>query len=127
MLKALLDDPEGMASNLIRKAGGDPKQALKAVDAALAKRPKVSGSGAGQPGATSELARVFDQAEKVAQKAGDKYVTVEQLLLGLALEKGTEAAQVTGRCRRHSAGPQHRDQRSAQGAHRRHRIRRAGL
>ena len=49
LLKALLDDPEGMASGLIRKAGGDPKHALAAVDAALAKRPKVSGGGAGQP------------------------------------------------------------------------------
>jgi ATP-dependent Clp protease ATP-binding subunit ClpB len=94
LLKALLDDPEGMAANLIRKAGGDPKRALNAVDAVLAKRPKVSGGGAGQPGATGELARVFDQAEKVAQKAGDKFVTVEQLLLGLALEKGTDAAKI---------------------------------
>ena len=71
-----------------------PKAALDAVDAALAKRPKVSGGGAGQPGATRELARVFDQAEKIAQKAGDKYVTVEQLLLALAMEKGTEAAKI---------------------------------
>src|SRR5438552_16957769 len=55
LLKALLDDPEGMASGRIRKAGGDPKQALTDVDAALAKRPKVSGGGAGQPGATGEL------------------------------------------------------------------------
>jgi ATP-dependent Clp protease ATP-binding subunit ClpB len=94
LLKALLDDPEGMAAGLVRKAGGDPKQALKAVDAALARRPKVSGSGAGQPGATGELARVFDQAEKIAQKAGDKYVTAERLLLALALEKGTEAAKI---------------------------------
>jgi ATP-dependent Clp protease ATP-binding subunit ClpB len=94
LLKALLDDPEGMASGLIRKAGGDPKRALTAVDAALAKRPKVSGGGAGQLGATGELARVFDQAEKVAQKAGDKFVSVEQLLLALALDKSTEASKL---------------------------------
>ena len=94
LLKALLDDSEGMAAGLIRKAGGDPRAALLAVDAALAKRPKVSGGGAGQPAATRELARVFDQAEKISQKAGDKFVTVEQLLLALALEKGTEAAKI---------------------------------
>ncbi len=94
LLKALLDDSEGMAAGLIRKAGGDPKAALMALDAALAKRPQVSGGGAGQPVPTRELARVFDQAEKVAEKAGDKYVTAERLLLALALEKGTEAAKI---------------------------------
>jgi len=94
LLKALLDDSEGMAAGLIRKAGGDPKAALLAVDAELAKRPQVSGGGAGQPAATRELARVFDQAEKIAEKAGDKYVTAERLLLALALEKGTEAAKI---------------------------------
>jgi ATP-dependent Clp protease ATP-binding subunit ClpB len=94
LLKALLDDSEGLAAGLIRKAGGDPRAALSALDADLAKRPQVSGGGAGQPGATRELARVFDQAEKVAEKAGDKYVTAERLLLALALEKGTNAANI---------------------------------
>jgi ATP-dependent Clp protease ATP-binding subunit ClpB len=93
LLKALLDDNEGMAAGLIRKAGGDPKAALRAVDAELAKRPQVSGGGAGQPAATRELARVFDQGEKIAEKAGDKYVTAERLLLALTLEKGTDAAK----------------------------------
>jgi ATP-dependent Clp protease ATP-binding subunit ClpB len=94
LLKVLLDDSEGLAAGLIRKAGGDPKAALAAVDAALAKRPKVSGGGAGQLYMAPELARVFDQAEKIAEKAGDKYVTAERLLLALALEKGTEAAKI---------------------------------
>jgi ATP-dependent Clp protease ATP-binding subunit ClpB len=94
LLKALLDDSEGLAAGLIRKAGGDPRAALAALDAELAKRPQVSGGGAGQPGVTRELARVFDQAEKVAEKAGDKYVTAERLLLALALEKGTAAANI---------------------------------
>jgi len=94
LLKALLDDSEGLAAGLIRKAGGDPKAALLALDAELARRPQVSGGGAGQPGATRELARVFDGAEKIAEKAGDKYVTAERLLLALALEKGTEAANI---------------------------------
>ncbi len=94
LLKVLLDDSEGLAAGLIRKAGGNPKAALDAVDAALAKRPKVSGGGAGQLYMASELARVFDSAQKIAEKAGDKYVTAERLLLALALEKGTEAAKI---------------------------------
>ncbi|WP_072369256.1 ATP-dependent chaperone ClpB [Hyphomicrobium sp. NDB2Meth4] len=94
LLKVLLDDNEGLAAGLIRKAGGDPKAALKAVEAQLAKRPSVSGGGAGQLYMASELARVFDAAEKIAEKAGDKYVTAERLLLALALEKGTDAAKI---------------------------------
>ena len=94
LLKVLLDDNEGLAAGLIRKAGGDPKAALNAVEAALAKRPKVSGGGSGQLYMASELARVFDSAEKIAEKAGDKYVTAERLLLALALEKGTDAAKI---------------------------------
>ncbi len=94
LLKVLLDDNEGLAAGLIRKAGGDPKAALAAVEAALAKRPKVSGGGSGQLYMASELARVFDSAEKIAEKAGDKYVTAERLLLALALEKGTDAAKI---------------------------------
>jgi ATP-dependent Clp protease ATP-binding subunit ClpB len=94
LLKALLDDNEGMAAGLIRKAGGDPKAALLALDAELSRRPQVSGSGAGQPGATREIARVFDAAEKIAEKAGDKYVTAERLLLALALEKDIPSAKI---------------------------------
>ena len=81
LLKVLLDDEEGLAAGLIERAGGQSRQALVAVEQALAKRPKVSGSGAGQLYLTPELARVFDQAEQVADKAGDKFVTVERLLL----------------------------------------------
>jgi len=94
LLKVLLDDSEGLAAGLIRKAGGNPKAALDAVDAALNRRPKVSGGGSGQLYMATELARVLDQAEKIAEKAGDKYVTAERLLLALALEKGTETAKI---------------------------------
>src|SRR4249919_3309204 len=84
LLKVLLDDPEGLASGLIDRAGGRSREALAAVEAALAKLPKVSGSGAGQVYLAPALARVFDQAQKVAEKAGDSYVTVERLLLARA-------------------------------------------
>ena len=91
LLKVLLDDPEGMSAGLIQRAGGQPGEALAVVEAALAKRPKVSGGGAGQVYLAPELARVFDASQKIADKAGDKFVTVERLLLALALEPGGEA------------------------------------
>src|ERR1700759_3466691 len=86
LLKVLLDDPEGLAAGLIDRSGGNSREALRAVEAALAKLPKVTGSGAGQVYLAPALARVFDQAQKVAEKAGDSYVTVERLLLAIAIE-----------------------------------------
>jgi ATP-dependent Clp protease ATP-binding subunit ClpB len=94
VLKVLLEDPEGLGSGLIAKAGGDPARALRGVEDALARRPKVSGGGAGQLYMAPELARVFDTAEKIAEKAGDKFVTAERLLLALATEQGSEAAKI---------------------------------
>jgi ATP-dependent Clp protease ATP-binding subunit ClpB len=92
LLKVLLDDPEGLAANLIKAAGGDAKRALDAAEAALARLPKVEGSGAGQLYLAPETARLFDQAEKLAEKAGDSFVTAERLLLALAMAAGTAAA-----------------------------------
>src|SRR5207249_4704859 len=97
LLKVLLDDPEGLASGLIDRAGGRSREALSAVEAALAKLPKVSGSGAGQVYLAPALARVFDEAQKIAEKAGDSYVTVERLLLALALDKESEAGKILSR------------------------------
>jgi ATP-dependent Clp protease ATP-binding subunit ClpB len=94
LLKVLLDDPEGLAAGLIDRSGGNSRQALSAVEAALAKRPKVSGGGAGQVYLDSALARVFDTAEKAGEKAGDSFVTVERLLLALALERSSEAGKI---------------------------------
>jgi ATP-dependent Clp protease ATP-binding subunit ClpB len=94
ILKVLLDDREGLSANLIRAAGGDPKQALTGVEAALAKLPTVEGGGAGQLYLAPETARLFDQAEKIAEKAGDSYVTVERLLIALAMAAGTPAAEI---------------------------------
>ncbi|MCV0368314.1 ATP-dependent chaperone ClpB [Filomicrobium sp.] len=93
VLKVLLDDPEGLAAGLIARAGGDQAGALRAVEEALSRRPKVSGGGSGQLYMASELARVFDTAEKIAEKAGDKYVTAERLLLALATEQ-SEASKI---------------------------------
>jgi ATP-dependent Clp protease ATP-binding subunit ClpB len=97
MLKVLLDDGEGLAGGLIDRAGGNSRAILKATEEALNKLPKISGSGAGQIYLAPELARAFDAAEKAAEKAGDSFVTVERLLLGLTLEKGSEAGTVLGK------------------------------
>src|SRR5438105_7225853 len=93
LLKILLDDKEGLCANLIRAAGGDPQAVSRAVEAELGKQPRVEGSGAGQVYLSPETARVFEQAEQIAQKAGDSFVTVERLLLALALAKETPAGK----------------------------------
>jgi ATP-dependent Clp protease ATP-binding subunit ClpB len=96
LLKVLLEDKEGLSANLIRAAGGEPQVALKAIDAELAKLPRVEGSGAGQVYMSPEIARVFEQAEQIAQKAGDSFVTVERLLLALSMAKETAAGKALG-------------------------------
>jgi len=93
LLKILLEDKEGLCANLIRAAGGDPQAVLSAVETELGKQPHVEGSGAGQIYMTPEIARVFDQAEQIAQKAGDSFVTVERLLLALAMARETPAGK----------------------------------
>jgi len=94
VLKVLLDDEQGLCAGLIDKAGGRSKEALAQVEIALKKLPKVQGAGAGQLYLAPTTARLFDAAEKIAEKAGDSFVTVERLLVALALEKGAEAAKI---------------------------------
>ncbi|MCH9013616.1 MAG: AAA family ATPase, partial [Proteobacteria bacterium] len=94
ILKVLIEDREGLAANLVRAAGGDPAGALKACESELASLPRVDGSGAGQVYLATETERVFEQAGRVADKAGDSFVTVERLLLALVLAAGTPAAKV---------------------------------
>src|SRR5579863_943327 len=94
LLKVLLDDDQGLSAGLIDKAGGRSRDALAQVELALAKLPKVQGSGAGQLYLAPTTARLFDNAEKIAQKSGDSFVTVERLLLALAMEKGAESAKI---------------------------------
>src|SRR5271163_1502289 len=96
LLKVLLEDKEGLSANLIRAAGGEPQVALKAIDAELTKLPRVEGSGAGQMYMSPEIARVFEQAEQIAQKAGDSFVTVERLLLALSMASETAAGKALG-------------------------------
>ncbi|MBC2776122.1 ATP-dependent chaperone ClpB [Parasphingopyxis marina] len=92
LTKALLEDEQGMAAGLIGRAGGSAEAAIREIDEALAKVPQVSGGGAQQtPQLNNDSVRVLDQAEQIATKAGDSYVTVERLLLALTLAKGTAA------------------------------------
>ncbi|MGI9376872.1 ATP-dependent chaperone ClpB [Altererythrobacter sp. FM1] len=94
LLKALLEDSEGMAAGLITRAGGNPAIAVQEVDKALGKIAAVSGSGAqSTPGLDNDSVRVLDQAEQAATKSGDSYVTVERLLLALTLATTSNAGQ----------------------------------
>jgi len=93
LLKALLDDKEGLAANLMKASGADPAKALAAVERELEKLPKVEGTGAGQIYMAPPLARVLGKAEEAAQKAGDGYVTAERLLLALAIDTSTPAGK----------------------------------
>jgi ATP-dependent Clp protease ATP-binding subunit ClpB len=91
LLKALLDDEQGMAAGLIEAAGGNPKTAKREADGLVAKIPAVTGSGATQaPAMDGDTMRILDQAEEVAKKAGDSYVTVERILLAMALARNTD-------------------------------------
>src|SRR3982750_1394094 len=91
LLKALLDDEQGMAAGLIQAAGGDPQAARREVDLLVSKVPAVTGSGATQaPAMDGDTIRILDQAEQIAKKAGDSYVTVERILLAMALARNTD-------------------------------------
>ena len=93
LLKVLLDDEEGLASGLIKAAGGDARMALKDTEAVLGKIPKVTGSGGGQVFLSAEMARVFEAALKLAAKTGDSFVSAERLLQTLAIEP-SEASKI---------------------------------
>ncbi|GGA30804.1 ATP-dependent chaperone ClpB [Neptunicoccus cionae] len=90
LLKALLDDEQGLAANLIKAAGGDPSRVLQDLDVNLAKMPKVSGDN-GQIYMDGQTAKIFAEAEKLAQKAGDSFVPVERMLTALAIVKSDAA------------------------------------
>src|SRR5207302_3109575 len=91
LLKALLDDDQGMAAGLIEAAGGDAKAAKREADMLVAKIPAVTGTGATQaPALDGDTIRILDQAEQIAKKAGDQYITVERILLAMALAKNTD-------------------------------------
>lgn len=94
LLKCLLDDEQGLASGLIDKAGGNARDVLVKIELTLSKLPRVQGAGAGQLYLAPTTARIFESAERLAQKSSDSFVTVEKLLLAIALEKSSEAGKI---------------------------------
>ena len=127
LLKVLLDDPEGLAAGLIDRSGGRSREALSAVEAALAKRPKVEGGGAGQLYLDPALARVFDAAEKAGEKAGDSYRDGRAAAARPGAREGQRGRPDPEQGRRDAAEPQCGDQCAAQGPHRRHLVGRERL
>ena len=94
LLKALLDDDQGLAGNLINASGGDSVRAFADVTAAVDKLPKVSGDG--QLYLDGQTNKVLIEAEKLAEKAGDSFVTVERLLTALAIVKSEAQKALKG-------------------------------
>ena len=84
ILKALMDDEQGMAAALIKRAGGAPERVREAVDLAVSRLPKVTGDAGGLI-SDRQLVKVLDEAEKISKKAGDSFVAVERLLTALAV------------------------------------------
>ncbi len=94
LTKALLDDSEGLAMNLVEAAGGKTRNLLAEVEAELKKLPRVEGSGAGSLHLDPALARIFDSAFQLAKKAGDEFVTVERLLQAIAMSADTPSGTI---------------------------------
>ncbi len=96
LLKALMDDEQGLASNLISASGGQPAQVVQALELALGKMPKVTGEAA-QTYLDQTTAKVLAEAEALAKKAGDSFVPVERILMALCMVKsGAKAALDAG-------------------------------
>ena len=94
LLLALLDQPEGIAPRLLAQAGADPDRLRTALEAELARRPRVTGPGVnpGEVRVTQRLARLLDTAEQEAGRLKDEYVSVEHLLMALLAEGPATAA-----------------------------------
>jgi len=86
ILKAVMDDDQGLASNLITRAGGVPARVVESLDLAMSKIPQVSGD-AGQVYMDNTTGKVLAEAEALAKKAGDSFVPVERVLMALCMVK----------------------------------------
>jgi ATP-dependent Clp protease ATP-binding subunit ClpB len=91
LLKALFDDPEGLASHLVRDAGGDPELLKNAAEERLERLSKATGANGTENGPhpiymSPELAAVLQHASEAARAGGDRFVTAERLLASLAAQ-----------------------------------------
>lgn len=93
ILKVMLEDEDAQVLRLIKTAGGDSTKLKKNIEQSLAKLPVVDGSGAGGLRLSNDLAKIMDNAEQLAEKAGDKFLTTERVLQAMTLAK---ASEVTG-------------------------------
>ena len=85
LLKALIDDDQGLAANLISNSEGNIDEIALFLDSLLERQVKVKGNV--QPFADPSFLKVLDQAETLAQKSGDQFVATERLLTALAMIK----------------------------------------
>ncbi|MFI4984097.1 MAG: ATP-dependent chaperone ClpB [Rickettsiales bacterium] len=98
ILKAMLEDDDGIISNLITSSGGNIGEVKSAVDIAIESYPKVSGSGAGQVYLDKDTAELFQKAESLGKKYGDSFVTIERLMQGMLEQKGSECYKILTQC-----------------------------
>ena len=96
LLKVMLDDSNGLAAHLVRNAGGDPARALADVMEALARIPRVAGPGAEGVSIHPATARILVSAEARAEKAGDAFVAVDQVLGAIAGDSASSAGKALG-------------------------------
>ncbi len=90
LLKAMLDDDDGLIKKLIKATDGSVPKLVGSIDAALAKLPAVSGPGSGQLRISSDLSKILDNALKLAEKSGDKFITLERIFQAMIMAKKTD-------------------------------------
>lgn len=93
LLKVLLDDKDGLITGLLENAGGNVADIRRAADDAVERIPQVSGA-AVQSLMSQDFTRVMQEAEKLADKAGDQFVTTERILQALTMTDGTKAYDI---------------------------------
>jgi ATP-dependent Clp protease ATP-binding subunit ClpB len=94
LLKVMLDDDDGIISRLVQSAGGDEKKLKTSLNAAIAKFPTVTGSGAGQLRISGDLSKILDNSLNLAEKSGDKYITAERIFQAMAMQKSSDIAEL---------------------------------
>ena len=86
LARALLADAQQPPARVLARAGGDLPRAQAALDAALARLPRVGGDA--QAYVAQEVGRAFEEAERVAQSWGDAFVAADALLVALRRTAG---------------------------------------
>lgn len=94
LLKVMLEESDSIILKVIKNAGGQTDRLRRDVEAAIAKMPSVSGTGAGQIRISPDVLKVIDNALNITEKAGDKYVTAERLLQAMVLAKTALVAEI---------------------------------